>query len=92
MRTKYLFDEDKAMTPLIQMQATKNLLTEARRIAYTGLCSFTSREMVQSPPSHASQGNEGALGTQIMGRLYYHMERKVSRYSQLYGNLLLNLS
>jgi len=47
LRTRYLFDEDKAMTPLSQMQATKNLLTEAQRIAYFDLCSLTSREMVQ---------------------------------------------
>ncbi|KAJ7730460.1 hypothetical protein B0H16DRAFT_1469628 [Mycena metata] len=34
MRTNYLFDEDKAMTLLSQMQTTKHLLTEAQRIAY----------------------------------------------------------
>ncbi|KAG6888053.1 hypothetical protein C0992_009792 [Termitomyces sp. T32_za158] len=45
LRTRYLFDEDKAMTPLSQMQATKNLLTEAQRIAYVGLCYLTCREM-----------------------------------------------
>ncbi|KAI0673840.1 hypothetical protein C8Q78DRAFT_654004 [Trametes maxima] len=33
MRTRYLFDEDKAMTPLSQMQQTKDMLTEAQRIA-----------------------------------------------------------
>ena len=33
LRTKYLFDEDHAMTPLSQMQQTKNMLTEAQRIA-----------------------------------------------------------
>ncbi len=33
------------MTPLNQMQATKNLLTEAQQIAYVGLCALTSREM-----------------------------------------------
>ncbi|PBK93585.1 hypothetical protein ARMGADRAFT_1012417, partial [Armillaria gallica] len=44
LRTRYLFDEDKAMTPLSQMQATKNLLTEAQCIAFVGLCSLTSRE------------------------------------------------
>jgi len=35
------------MTPLSQMQATKDLLTEAQRIAYVGLCLLTSREMGQ---------------------------------------------
>ena len=80
MRTKYLFDEDKAMTPLSQMQATKNLLTEAQRIAYVGLCSLTSREMVQSlrlihrKEMKASIANMELWALKIMGRLYYHME------------------
>jgi hypothetical protein len=47
MRTKYLFDEDKAMTPLSQMQATKELLTEGQRIAYVGLCALVAREMIR---------------------------------------------
>ncbi|WVR03918.1 hypothetical protein IAU60_000917 [Kwoniella sp. DSM 27419] len=47
MRTKYLFDEDKAMTPLSQMQATKNLLTEGQRIAYVGLCQLIARQMIR---------------------------------------------
>ena len=46
MRTRYLFDEEKAMTPLSQMQATKNLLTETQRIAYVGLCKLACVEMV----------------------------------------------
>jgi hypothetical protein len=80
LRTKYLFDEDKAMTPLSQMQQTKNLLTEAQRIAYVGLCALTSREMVQT--LHASKRKELKEAAKsmdlwmlkIMGRLYYHME------------------
>ncbi|KAI6104518.1 hypothetical protein EDD16DRAFT_1749867 [Pisolithus croceorrhizus] len=47
LRTRYLFDEDKAMTPLSQMQTTKNMLTEAQRIAYVGLCALTAKEMVK---------------------------------------------
>lgn len=47
MRTRYLFNEDKAMTPLSQMQATKELLTEGQRIAYVGLCALVARRMVQ---------------------------------------------
>lgn len=47
MRTKYLFDEDKAMTPLSQMQATKELLTEGQRIAYVGLCALVARGMIR---------------------------------------------
>lgn len=80
LRTRYLFDEDKAMTPLSQMQATKNLLTEAQRIAYVGLCALTSREMVQSLKTlqrkelKAAIANMELWALKIMGRLYYHME------------------
>ncbi|KIM38167.1 hypothetical protein M413DRAFT_76231 [Hebeloma cylindrosporum] len=80
LRTRYLFDEDKAMTPLSQMQATKNLLTEAQRIAYVGLCSLTSREMVQylkvakRKELKASITDMELWALKIMGRLYYHME------------------
>ncbi|KAJ7894560.1 hypothetical protein B0H13DRAFT_2035994 [Mycena leptocephala] len=80
LRTKYLFDEDKAMTPLSQMQATKNLLTEAQRIAYVGLCALITREMSQSlkKPNRkefkAAVQNMDLWALKIMGRLYYHME------------------
>ncbi|PPQ89966.1 hypothetical protein CVT25_009606 [Psilocybe cyanescens] len=80
LRTRYLFDEDKAMTPLSQMQATKNLLTEAQRIAYVGLCALASREMVQNlkvvhrKELKASISNMELWALKIMGRLYYHME------------------
>ncbi|KAF8971813.1 hypothetical protein BDZ97DRAFT_1723539 [Flammula alnicola] len=80
LRTRYLFDEDKAMTPLSQMQQTKNLLTEAQRIAYVGLCALTTREMVQSlklvhrKELKASIANMELWALKIMGRLYYHME------------------
>ena len=47
MRTKYLFNEDKAMTPLSQMQATKELLTEGQRIAYVGLCQLIAVRMLR---------------------------------------------
>jgi hypothetical protein len=80
LRTRYLFDEDKAMTPLSQMQATKNLLTEAQRIAYVGLCALTSREMahalkVSRRKELKAAGQSMELwAMKIMGRLYYHME------------------
>jgi hypothetical protein len=80
LRTRYLFDEDKAMTPLNQMQATKNLLTEAQRIAYVGLCALTCREMVQGlrkverKEVKASIANMELWALKIMGRIYYHME------------------
>ncbi|KII93021.1 hypothetical protein PLICRDRAFT_49123 [Plicaturopsis crispa FD-325 SS-3] len=80
LRTRYLFDEDKAMTPLSQMQATKNLLTEAQRIAYVGLCALTSREMsqnlklIQRKEMKPAIQNMELWAMKIMGRLYYHME------------------
>ncbi|KAL0952070.1 hypothetical protein HGRIS_008706 [Hohenbuehelia grisea] len=80
LRTKYLFDEDKAMTPLSQMQATKNLLTEAQRIAYVGLCALASREMAQVMKTTKRKELKAAVTSmelwamKIMGRLYYHME------------------
>jgi hypothetical protein len=80
LRTKYLFDEDKAMTPLSQMQATKDLLTEAQRVAYVGLCALMTREMAQKLKDAKSKDLKGAIqglelwGLKIMGRLYYHME------------------
>ena len=87
MRTRYLFDEDKAMTPLSQMQATKELLTEGQRIAYVGLCQLVARAMVRD----TSRGWEGVKlkgknkqlpvsesaqiwMIKIMARLYQHME------------------
>jgi hypothetical protein len=80
LRTRYLFDEDQAMTPLSQMQQTKNMLTDAQRIAYVGLCALVSTEMVQSLKKVG--GKESNLAVEdiklwrlkILGRLYYHME------------------
>jgi len=82
MRTQYLFNEDKGMTPLSQMQATKTLLTEGQRIAYVGLCRLVAREMVQTLAMAARGAKEldpaaeSARNWQakIMGRLYRHME------------------
>lgn len=80
LRTRYLFDEDKAMTPLSQMQATKNLLTEAQRIAYVGLCYLTCREMSRALINANRKELKAAVSSmdlwilKIMGRLYYHME------------------
>ena len=84
LRTRYLFDEDKAMTPLSQMQQTKDMLTEAQRIAYVGLCALAAREMTDSLKvinrglNHKELGqaikNMELWALKIMGRLYYHME------------------
>ncbi|KAM0754873.1 DUF726-domain-containing protein [Meredithblackwellia eburnea MCA 4105] len=82
MRTQYLFNEDKGMTPLSQMQQTKTLLSEGQRIAYVGLCRLVAREMVQTL-ALASKGakelepaRESAVNwaNKIMGRLYRHMD------------------
>ncbi|KAF9237094.1 hypothetical protein BU15DRAFT_88891 [Melanogaster broomeanus] len=67
LRTRYLFDEDKAMTPLSQMQTTKNMLTEAQRIAYVG---------------HSIQSME-LWALKIMGRLYYHMELETAEQKMI---------
>ncbi|KAI9066465.1 DUF726-domain-containing protein [Trametes sanguinea] len=80
LRTRYLFDEDKAMTPLSQMQQTKDMLTEAQRIAYVGLCALTSKEMIDSLKAVNRKELKKAIqnmelwALKIMGRLYYHME------------------
>lgn len=78
--TKYLFDDEKAMTPLSQMQATKDLLTEGQRIAYVGLCKLTAMDMIKE----LKRGNIKELVTAIeamevwalktMAKLYQHME------------------
>lgn len=87
MRTNYLFNEDKAMTPLSQMQATKELLTEGQRIAYVGLAALVAREMIMdmrrglTPPKNKSKESESGVVEsgklwllKIMARLYQHMD------------------
>ena len=79
-RIKYLFDEDKSMTPFSQMQAMKNLLTEAWCIVYVGLCALVSREVSAALKHTKSKELKPAIESlelwvlKIMGRLYYHME------------------
>ncbi|WWC68750.1 uncharacterized protein I206_102684 [Kwoniella pini CBS 10737] len=72
MRTKYLFDEDKAMTPLSQMQATKNLLTEGQRIAYVGLCQLIAkrmlREMNRGWEGHKASTTKSRIGLKGKGK------------------------
>ena len=80
LRTRYLFDEDQAMTPLNQMQQTKNMLTEAQRIAYVGLCALVSMDMVKKLKRINTKELKPAIQDmelwrmKILGRLYYHME------------------
>ncbi|KDQ62909.1 hypothetical protein JAAARDRAFT_119620 [Jaapia argillacea MUCL 33604] len=96
LRTRYLFDEDKAMTPLSQMQATKNLLTEAQRIAYVGVCALTSREMTEKLRSISTENGKNKdkdlkaaihsmelWALKIMGRLYYHMELETAEQKMI---------
>jgi len=80
LRTKYLFDEDQAMTPLSQMQQTKNMLTEAQRIAYVALCALVSTEMLKQLKKLGGKEYKSTIQDtelwrlKILGRLYYHME------------------
>jgi hypothetical protein len=89
MRTKYLFNEEKAMTPLSQMQATKELLTEGQRIAYVGLCQLIARRMIRDyGRGWVMKGKGKGKGKselpvvesaqlwmlKIMARLYQHMD------------------
>lgn len=77
------------MTPLSQMQATKDLLTEGQRIAYVGLCKLISRELVQGyrngrvnelePAAESAQN----WANKIMGRLYLHMDVSQSGVASL---------
>ena len=99
LRTRYLFDEDKAMTPLSQMQATKKLLTEAQRIAYVGLCALTLKEMIRTYRLTRAKELKGAIESmedwalKIMGRIYYHMELETQGESpeDLYHTMCLHV-
>jgi len=68
------------MTPLSQMQQTKNMLTEAQRIAYVGLCELVTTEMLKKLKNLSSKESKHAVQDmelwrlKILGRLYYHME------------------
>ena len=70
------------LPPAIVTQTTKNLLTEAQRIAYVGLVSLASREMVQClkvgkrKELNALITDMELWALKIMGHLFYHMELK----------------
>jgi hypothetical protein len=97
LRTRYLFDEDKAMTPLGQMQTTKKMLTEAQRIAYVGLCALTAKEMVQRQKSTRRKELKDSIqnmelwALKVMGRLYYHMDLETAGILSLFAFLLLGI-
>ena len=95
LRTRYLFDEDKAMTPLGQMQATKKMLTEAQRIAYVGLCALTAKEMAQKQKNAGRKELKDAIHSmelwalKVMGRLYYHMDLEIAGILSVIPTLFL---
>ncbi|KAG0147853.1 hypothetical protein CROQUDRAFT_132292 [Cronartium quercuum f. sp. fusiforme G11] len=80
MRTQYLFDDERGMTPLNQMQQTKTLLTEGQRIAYVGLCRLVMIEMIQVLKRGGHDEMAPAVesmahwSTKIISRLYQHMD------------------
>ena len=82
--TQYLFteslhDED-AKTPLSQMQATKELLTEGQRIAYVGLCKLTMVGMLRDVGRVRFKENRAAYESMTLWsqkmiiRLFIHMD------------------
>lgn len=82
--TQYLFtetlDDDNAKTPLSQMQATKELLTEGQRIAYVGLCKLTMVGMLRDVGRVRFKENRAAYESmtlwsqRMMLRLFGHMD------------------
>lgn len=95
LRTRYLFDEDTAMTPLSQMQTTKKMLTEAQRIAYVGLCALTAKEMMQKQKNARRKEFKDSIhgmelwAMRVMGRLYYHMDLETAGILSVILALLL---
>lgn len=80
MRTQYLFDDEHGMTPLNQLKATKNLLSEPQRIAYVGMCRLVMKEMLEALKRGGHQEMDAAVesmkhwSTTIVGRLFQHMD------------------
>jgi Protein of unknown function (DUF726) len=82
--TQYLFQEtledEGAKTPLSQMQATKELLTEGQRIAYVGLCKLTMVGMLRDVGRVRFKENRAAYESlalwsqKMMIRLFGHMD------------------
>jgi len=82
--TQYLFkeslDDSDATTPLSQMQATKELLTEGQRIAYVGLCKLTLVGMLRDVGRVRFKENRAAYESmtlwsqKMMIRLFSHMD------------------
>lgn len=84
--TNYLFDEDELQrNPLSQLQATKDMLTDAQRIAYVGLCRLIMVDLATdlahirasrkvSKPLSNAQGSMAMWTQKMMMRLYAHMD------------------
>lgn len=88
--TSYLFketeDDEASRSPLSQMQATKELLTEGQRIAYVGVCKLAMVEMAAEAGRGGGNGKnvKRELGwakesikmwsQKMMVRLYMHMD------------------
>lgn len=84
--TDFLFDDDEFnRTPLAQLKATKNMLTEGQRIAYVGLCKLATIELATDLAQlHGSrriakqlsnaQKELGKWAFSVMSRLYSHMD------------------
>lgn len=89
--TSYLFggsmDDEASKTPLSQMQATKEMLTEGQRIAYVGVCRLAMVEMVKE--QERVNGGKGRVtkkalamavehtrmwAQKMIHRLYTHMD------------------
>jgi hypothetical protein len=68
------------MTALNQLQATKNLLNDAQRIAYVGMCSLVMKEMLDSLKRGGHKEVNTAVesmscwSTIIIDRLCKHMD------------------
>jgi hypothetical protein len=91
-KTTALHDDDEAIRdPLMQMQATKNLLTEGQRVAYVGLVRLAMIEMERkfdSITEKKSRQVKKALDMQTEGTKMWAQKMMV----RLYGHMDINTS
>jgi hypothetical protein len=91
-KTTALHDEDEAVRdPLMQMQATKNLLTEGQRVAYVGLVRLAMIEMERkfnTMTEKKSRQVKKALDMQTEGVKMWSQKMMV----RLYGHMDINTS
>ncbi|MBW0467606.1 hypothetical protein O181_007321 [Austropuccinia psidii MF-1] len=80
MQTQYLFDDKKGMTPLSQLKATKNFLSESQRIAYVSMCCLVMKDMLEALKRGGHHEMDPAVesmkhwSTIILDRLFRHMD------------------